>query len=381
MKRCACFWVCAGWFVLVALGVPSLAGAAALEPITGKLDKPGYMVIALAADGAAATAVAPSGSFSVVPPAATVSLSLRAPDGIYAGPIVLDENGTVVKQAAVDVTSARRKVTRAKKIVASAQRNLTAAQRRVRKARDKRAKRTATQRLKLAKRQLTKAKAQLKNANAQLKNANRLLTEAQTQAAGRAKWAVLGVKAGAPLGAIRINTGPGYALSGGLSERVWDMWVNATWTAQATNGVPIAAGNFGRVRSTLLNGAFMGDLDRDGIPDSLDIDKNGNLILNDLDRSTVTAARAAQLQPGTLLDYTFMDEIGNYLWAVAGPFTQPVNANAAGVTDADIDAALVSAGLLHISAYVPSNNATAELDCGGLSYCSAGGTGTKVEIH
>ena len=62
-------------------------------------------------------------------------------------------------------------------------------------------------------------------------------------------------------------------------ERAWSAWVNPTWSGQAKGGVPLGARNFGRVRSTLLNGAFMGDLDRDGVPDSLDIDKNGNLIL------------------------------------------------------------------------------------------------------
>jgi hypothetical protein len=348
--------------IALALGAPSLAGAVALKPITGRLDKPGYTVIALTANGVAKTVIARSGSFSVVPPAATVSLHLRAPDGTYAGPIVLDANRNAVKRARTAVTSAEKKVKQAK-------RNVSSAQRKLKNARGMLAKRTAAKRLK-------QAKAELQSANTQLTSAKRLLKEAQVQASGRAKWAVLGVKAGAPLGAIKVDSGAGYALAGGLSGRVWDTWVNTARAAQAKSGVPIGAGNFGRVRSTLLNGAFMGDLDRDGVPDSLDVDINGNLILNGVDRSTAGRARASQDQPGAL------EEAWTWLWMDwnGGPQSWPVNADAAGITDDDIDNAMIGNLSLVVGSYLKAGTpAAAELDCGGLVYCSAGGTGMHMD--
>jgi len=57
--------------------------------ITGKLDKDGYTVIAVAANGTATTAYAKRGRFTLRPPAKRVTLHLRAPDGRYAGPVVL----------------------------------------------------------------------------------------------------------------------------------------------------------------------------------------------------------------------------------------------------------------------------------------------------
>ncbi|MGC2374360.1 MAG: hypothetical protein WA484_10845, partial [Solirubrobacteraceae bacterium] len=273
------------------MGAPSLAGAAALKPITGKLNKPGYTVIALAANGQAGSVIAKGGSFRVVPPAAVVTLQLRAPDGTYAGPIVLQEKG------------AKRKP------------NL----------------------------------------------------------------AIVGVKAGAPLGNITVNSAAGYALAR-LDQRAWKTRVDTTRWARAKNGVPIGAGNFGRVLSKPPRVSPPGDLDADGIPDALDIDVNGNLILNGVDRSTVSRARASQAPqrlsyPRTSLVLTG----GSSLQAgVFTPIGQPVNVNAPGLSEADINAALVNYGLLGVGAgngpYV-----SGELDCGGLSYCSAGGTGVHLD--
>ena len=80
-----------GAALLVALLILALPTAASAKKgkITGKLSKGGYTVIALAADGQAKTKRAPKGKFKLKPPAKKVTLHLRAPDGTYAGPIVV----------------------------------------------------------------------------------------------------------------------------------------------------------------------------------------------------------------------------------------------------------------------------------------------------
>ena len=277
------------------MGGPSLAGAKPFKPITGKLNKRGYTVIALAANGQARSVIAKGGSFRVVPPAARVTLQLRAPDGVYAGPVVLQEKG------------AKRKP------------NL----------------------------------------------------------------AIVGVKAGAPLGNITVNSVVGYALAR-LSKRVWKARVDTTRWARAKNGVPIGAGNFGRVLSTPPRVSPPGDLDADGIPDVLDIDMNGNLILNDVDRSTASRPRASQAQQGSSMGAFTSLALEGLPPSGTGaipPASEPVNANAPGVSDADINAALVSYGLLSMGADWPNHPyVSGELDCGGLTYCSAGGTGVHLDL-
>src|SRR2546422_4041405 len=67
---------------------------AAPRPISGKLSRPGYTVIALAADGKARVVRARRGAFRLRPPAGRVTLHLRAANGIYAGPIVVGRAGT-----------------------------------------------------------------------------------------------------------------------------------------------------------------------------------------------------------------------------------------------------------------------------------------------
>ncbi len=142
-------WASAVVLVALGLGVPSLAGVkpvkpSTLKPITGKLNEHGYTVIALAANGQAGSVIAKGGSFRVVPPAAKVTLQLRAPNGVYAGPIVLLEKGAKRKQ----------------------------------------------------------------------------------------NQAIVGVKAGASLGNITVNSAAGYALAR-LNKRLWKKWVDTTRWARA----------------------------------------------------------------------------------------------------------------------------------------------------
>jgi hypothetical protein len=266
--------------VAVLVFVAPAAAAARFAPISGKLSKPGYTVIALAANGKGTSTRASHGNFSLRPPAGRVTLQLRAPDGVYAGPVVIgsDQRGT---------------------------------------------------------------------------------------------RAIVGVRAGAKLGRITVNVRRGYAW---VVRRVSKRWVDPTRWARAKKGVPIGAGNFGLVRSKPPRVSPPGDLDADGIPDRLDVDVNGNLILNNVDRSLSRRARVAQAESpffvGSQLDV---------------PLWDTVNANAATANDAAIDRALVSWDTL-VLGILPGNP---ELYCGGapdpnnpqgwmggLSYCTRGGTGT-----
>jgi hypothetical protein len=266
----------------IRIGVSSLAVSVALllvsapagaaQRITGKLSEPGYTVIALAANGKATSVVAKHRKFSLRPAAKRVTLHLRAKDGAYAGPIVVDR-------------------------------------------------------------------------------------------AMKGKRATLGVKAGAKLGKVVVKARKGYAkVKGKLPEK----WVDPKRWARASDGVPIGAGNFGRVRSRHANGGVPGDRDLDGVPDALDIDDDGDLVLDNLDRSPAgDAARAAQVG----------DEFGIHS-DLGLPIYDTANANAPGSTDQQIEATLPRLGVLYLG-ILPGDSA--ELDCTGLVYCSAGGTGRIPE--
>jgi hypothetical protein len=267
----SCLLACCG---ALAAGAP--AHAAAPKPITGTLSQPGYTVVALSTNGRAKS-VRARGRFALRPPANTVTLQLRAADGVYAGPIVVGRKG---------------------------------------------------------------------------------------------KRAIVGVRAGAKLGAVEVLEG--YAKT---SKSLPSRRVDSALTARASKGVPIGAGVFGLVRATPKRGSVPGDLDIDGIPDRLDIDDDGDKVLDKVDRSTRT--RAAQ-SPGHQDPFDLASALG----AVPLEFTANVNA---GSTDEQIAAVLPRFGFISMSA--PEGYA-AELDCGGspnpspppplvggLSYCSYGGTG------
>ncbi|MGA3362968.1 MAG: hypothetical protein ABSD82_13170 [Solirubrobacteraceae bacterium] len=87
--------VAAALVLLVALSVPSAHGAPAAKRITGKLDMPGYTVVALGYNGKAATAT--TASFSIVAPASKLTLQLLDDStGRYAGPVVVGGGGSRV---------------------------------------------------------------------------------------------------------------------------------------------------------------------------------------------------------------------------------------------------------------------------------------------
>lgn len=269
---------------LLAVLAATATASAAPKRITGKLSQSHLTVIALGESGAVRSDAAEQGKFRLRPPARRVTLHLRATDGTYAGPIVIDRtrNG---------------------------------------------------------------------------------------------KRAIVGVKAGAKLGEVKVKRRQGYAkLSGGLPSK----WVDLSREARARKGVPIGARVFGRVRSQPSGGGVPGDPDRDGIPDPFDIDDDGDLLLDDFDFPTAPSAiRAGVAQAGS--------EILDVLTGLPLLIEGTANANA-GSTDAQIEAALPSTGRV-LMEILPGDSP--ELDCGGtpnqsppplltggLAYCSSGGTGT-----
>jgi hypothetical protein len=270
-----------------ALFAPTTTTAAKPKPITGKLSKRGYTVIALAANGKANSVVARRSQFRLRPPARRVTLQLRDKNGVYAGPIVLG-------------------------------------------------------------------------------------------VAKKGKRAIVGVKAGAKLGKVRVKRRKGYAT---LKRKLPRKFIDAKRQARAKKGVPIGNGrNFGRVRSRHAHGPSS-DPDRDGVPNPLDVDDNGNLVLDTFDRPGTARASQAQGVPIFVAGRSklFLD------------LPQTVNANAPGLTDQQVDAALPTFGglFLGIAGIEADPGTQVELDCGdpntGLVYCRQNGStgnlaGTRLGV-
>lgn len=173
----------------------------------------------------------------------------------------------------------------------------------------------------------------------------------------RGRRALVGVTAGARLGRITVSARRGY---GRVARRPAARWIATTLWARAKGGIPIGARVFGRVRSKPPRAAAPGDRDVDGLPQPLDIDDDGDLVLDNLERRS--GARAAQVSGF---------DTGLTLMNVLPLGSDAINANA-GSTVAQSDEALAMTGYLIVSEVAGD---TAELDCGQLSYCRAGGTG------
>lgn len=245
-----------------------------LPAITGQLSKRNYKLIAVAATGRATSVRVRAKKFSLRPSAQRVTLHLRAPNGRYAGPVVIERDG------------------------------------------------------------------------------NR---------------AVLGVRAGADIGKVTIRKG--HATISHLALK----WQDPKRTARATKGVPIGAGNMGLVRSKVIRSAPAGDPDRDGIPNPLDVDDNGNLILDGYDHRPRLRNATADRQAASFLDGTNLQLTTLFSWTPIGT----VNANG-GTTDEELAQAQRIGSMLAI-AWDGLDAGSGELDCTGLSYCASGGTGVWRE--
>ncbi len=134
----------------------------------------------------------------------------------------------------------------------------------------------------------------------------------------------------------------------------------AAYTAKATGGRPIGAGKLGRVRTALPKGLRGpgADLDLDGVVSAFDIDDNGNLLLDNIDRTgrgarrpRASGSRTAVPKPASRragaeplgpppLDTTGQFFLFSNFWPTAvGPWTSlpaaSINANIAQITDLD----------------------------------------------
>lgn len=202
---------------------------------------------------------------------------------------------------------------------------------------------------------------------------------------------IVGIKAGANVGTIVVVASKGYAhLAHKLAARYLD---KSRW-AYAKGGVPIGNGsNFGLVVSKAKGSVAGAGLDpaHVGVPNEFDIAVPGTKILKALaptTRKSGTASAAAECPPapqpappgcttpagpnggapqsGSLP--TWMAQM------VPLGIANTVNADAAGVTPAEIDSTLREN--LNIKLFdFPTSASLVELDCNGLSYCSEGGTG------
>lgn len=175
---------------------------------------------------------------------------------------------------------------------------------------------------------------------------------------GSAKHVILGLRGTARLGRIRVARGFGRTVRAYRGRSLV-----RTTTARARSGRPLGAGNFGAVRAPVARLAQVGDAapgadpDTDGVPSALDVDDDGNGVLDNLQTAAPDSASARQ---ATVFNALVLD------------LASSLNANAGAVTSAAIDRALKDQ--LFETFILPDGPAV--LDCGGLSYCSAGGTGT-----
>jgi hypothetical protein len=197
--------------------------------------------------------------------------------------------------------------------------------------------------------------------------------------AGTRTTVVVGLRGGGRLGTVKVRRGYGVAHA---PQRALDK----RRTARARNGVPVGSRTLGRVagRSTGPGGAGL-DVDRDGVPAAFDVDDDGDLLLDNVDRGAQATLRQVPggpptpnmppagppnpAGPGATAGFTLFSNLKLDIGL-------SLNANAGAVTDAQIDDALARYATLAIS--VPAGD-DVELDCLGLAYCSAGGTGTTLQ--
>jgi hypothetical protein len=206
--------------------------------------------------------------------------------------------------------------------------------------------------------------------------------------AGKGPKVVVGLRSGGRLGTVKVKRGYGVAHA---PKRALD----TRRTARARKGVPVGARVLGRVAGTPKGSAGSGlDVDRDGLPGAFDVDDDGDLLLDNVDKASQRTLRQVPVGPPTPPvgpPNPGQPPLGPPSSAPgpgagsAGAFTLfsnlkldiglSLNANAGAVTDAQIDDALARWATLAIS--VPAGDRV-ELDCLGLAYCSAGGTGTTL---
>ncbi|MCB0329965.1 MAG: hypothetical protein KDD70_09885 [Bdellovibrionales bacterium] len=110
------------------------------------------------------------------------------------------------------------------------------------------------------------------------------------------------------------------------------------------------------------------DSDNDGLVDLVDADDDGDGILDNYDPD------ASKPGPVTGSTQTEFPVFSNFKLGME----QTINLHATGIDDETLDTRLANTQTLAIGV-AGETGETTELDCGTLSYCSSGGTGTKVD--
>jgi hypothetical protein len=204
--------------------------------------------------------------------------------------------------------------------------------------------------------------------------------------------AIVGVRAGAKLGLIKVLPSKGYAR---VAKTVRSKWLDAKRTALVKKQVPIGNGrNFGFVRSSRHNGPSGngGDTDLDGVPNVLDVAASGALVFNSLRAGGTNAGPAFGSLFTPLADLLSAGPdippppgagpggpaptTSRWMSQIFLDIPHTLNADATGVTREQIDQALVAN--LNMKLLNPPTGDVVKLDCHGLSYCSTGGTGRAV---
>jgi hypothetical protein len=191
-------------------------------------------------------------------------------------------------------------------------------------------------------------------------------------AAGTGKRVVVGFREGAKLGSIVQRKGF-WVLRRPLKRRFQDQ----RRTARARKGVPIGVRALGLVRTSATAKTGRGqDADRDGIPNTFDVDVDGDRVLNNVDPARLTTFsptspyRVAWLLSVGLKQTFLADQMG--ITHGVGGFALNQNAKPPGATTQQFenlrDIAARIRGMLLFT--LPRGDETLELDCTGLSYCS-----------
>ncbi len=209
----------------------------------------------------------------------------------------------------------------------------------------------------------------------------------------KGKWVLEGIRRSVNLGTIHVIRSAGYArlahrLKGKKLAKIVDMRRRAFRRGKA----PLGNGrNFGFVHSRGRAAGGAGrDRDRDGVPDAFDVAKSGRKILNALVPAGSIAGRKRIARAGAADDKVPAPGAGSpspgpgpqgspsfdWMSQIFLPLDQTLNADAAGVTKDQIDAML--AQQLNVKGLNLPKADLLELDCGGLSYCSPGGSAVVV---
>ncbi len=187
---------------------------------------------------------------------------------------------------------------------------------------------------------------------------------------GTASKAITGVRNGAALGTLKISRGAARPV-----KTLAKKYVDTSFFGKAVKGVPVGAGKLGFGGGTVVKSsqAFAAgplatpsgpaselskpgaDPDQDGVPNAIDVDDNGNKVVDAADPAM------ANVRPGGIRSFT----------QIFLGLSETVNVDASPDSAALINAKMRQR-LSFVLLDVPANTA---LDCGGLTWCSAGGTG------